>query len=442
MLRPVIGNAEKLNCRNEDFELTLHGLWCHYIMTRSNNDHLDAIRSRAFHFLIKATWFSLRWRTVTVSKERFVFMRSAPARFALIMAVAALFAARPASADITLALVGPLSGAQAEIGDQMRHGAEAAVAQLNAQGGILGQKIILRNEDDVCDPKQAVSIANRLASAGVKFVVGHYCSATSIAASDVYADNDIIEVAPGSTNPLYTERGLKNVFRVCGRDDQQAAVAADYVAQHFRGQVVAISHDASSPGVTLSTVFEQRLKEDGIVPVLNEGIQKGDVDFGALITRLASEHVEVLYHVAYHKEAALILRQANDRGLKLRLISGDDMNVSDFWSITGAAGTGALFTFQADPRRTPEAQTAVAQLRAAKFEPAGYTLYSYAAVQIIAQAIEQAKSTKFAEVAGLMHGRAFDTVIGKLSFDVKGDLQGPSYRVYEWRDGTYDYAPE
>ncbi len=368
-------------------------------------------------------------------------------QFLRLLPVLAAMAATPAMAQqppIRIAMAGPLTGDQATIGEQMRRGAEMAVADLNARGGLLGRRVELALEDDACDPRQAVSVASRIVSRNTAFVVGHYCSAASIAASDVYAEAGLLQISPGSTNPRFTERGLRNVFRVCGRDDQQAAVAAEYVARNFPGQVVAITNDLTAPGVTLADVFQATLRRNGMQEALRAQITKGESDFNSVVTRLKAANVTVLYHSAYHREAATILRQAREQGMtNLRLISNDDLNVRDFWGITGPAGQGSLFTFEADPRRTPEGAEVARRFQAANFDPTGYTLYSYAAVQVFAQAAEAAAGVQSARLLAAMRaeGREFRTVLGAMRFDAKGDPVNAAYRVYEWRDGSYDYAP-
>ena len=133
--------------------------------------------------------------------------------------------------DLTVAIASSMTGSEAAIGRQFRNGAEQAVADLNAAGGLLNKKLVLEVDDDACDPKQARSVAEKIASSKIPFVAGHFCSSSSIPASEVYADGNVLEITPGSTNPLFTERKLWNVLRVCGRDDQQGLVAATYIAK-------------------------------------------------------------------------------------------------------------------------------------------------------------------------------------------------------------------
>ena len=138
--------------------------------------------------------------------------------------------------DITIAVAGPMTGGESAFGRQMKNGAEQAVTDLNAAGGVLGKKLALEVGDDACDPKQARSVAEKFASAKIPFVAGHYCSSSSIPASEAYADGNVLQITPASTNPLFTERKLWNVARVCGRDDQQGLVAAEYIAKELQRQ--------------------------------------------------------------------------------------------------------------------------------------------------------------------------------------------------------------
>jgi branched-chain amino acid transport system substrate-binding protein len=362
---------------------------------------------------------------------------------ALALFAAALAYVAPVSAqEIVIATAGPMTGQYASFGEQMRRGAEMAVADLNAKGGVMGRKLRLEIGDDACDPKQAVAVANQLASKKVIFVAGHFCSGSSIPASEVYAEEGMLQISPASTNPTLTDRGakFKNVFRVCGRDDQQGVVGANYIAEHFKGKNVAVVHDKSQYGKGLADFAKARLNQQNIKEVLYEAVTQGDKDFSALISKMKQARVDVIYYGGYHTEAGLMVRQAKEQGLSATLIGGDAMVTQEFWSITGNAGQGALMTFDADPRKNPLAAPLVAKFRAQGYDPEGYTLYTYAAIQAFAQAVEQKKSTKLDDLLKAMHEMTFDTMLGRISFDAKGDVTTPAYKVYAWKDGKYDYA--
>lgn len=362
-------------------------------------------------------------------------------KMAVAVGLAALLATAPARADILLGVAGPMTGPKATFGEQFDHGARKAVADLNARGGVLGQKIVLTYGDDSCEPKQAVAVANELVGKKVAAVIGHFCSGSSIPASEVYAETGTLEISPGTTSPVYTERGLPGLFRVCGRDDQQGRVAAEYIARVFKGQPVAIVHDRSGYGKGLADRTRDELHRLGVKEVLYEAITTGDRDFSALVTRLKSEKVAALFLGGYHAEAGLIVRQMRDQGLKTVLMGGDSLVTGEFWAITGPAGTGTLMTFSPDPRKDPANAELVKYFRAQNYEPEAYTLYTYGAIQAWAQAVEKAGTIDPVKVAAVLKSGQFDTVIGKIGFDAKGDVAAPGYVMYQWKNGGYDYAP-
>jgi len=361
-------------------------------------------------------------------------------RIALAAAMAAFSAAAYAQ-DIKIAAVGPMTGGDAATGEQMRRGAEMAVKDINAKGGVLGRKLVLTVGDDVCDPKQAVSVANQLANAGVVFVAGHYCSSASIPASAVYADSNVLQITPASTNPALTDdaakKGWINVFRVCGRDDSQGRIAGNYIASRFKGKPVAVIDDKSTYGKGLADETIKAMQAAGVTPALHDSINQGDSDFSALISKMKQAKIAAIYFGGYYREAGLIVRQAKEQGLNAVLMGGDALVTTDLWKITGVAGTGTLMTFPPDPRNLAVAQPVVKEFKSGGYDPEGYTLYTYAAVQVFADAAAKAKSIKLEDLSKTMKANKFNTVIGTIGFDQKGDVIGPDYVVYDWKDGTY-----
>ena len=349
------------------------------------------------------------------------------------------FSASAFAQDITIAVAGPLTGTESAFGRQMKNGAEQAVADINAAGGILGKKLALNAEDDACDPKQARSIAEKIAGAKIPFVAGHFCSSSSIPASEAYADGNVLQITPASTNPLFTERKLWNVARVCGRDDQQGLIAAAYIAKNYKGKNVAILNDKTTYGKGLADETKKSLNKAGITEKLYESYNKGDKDFNAIVSRLKLEKIDLVYVGGYHQEAGLILRQMRDQGLKTVLMSGDALADKEYASITGPAGEGTLFTFGPDPRNKPTAKAIVEKFKANKIDPEGYTLYTYAAMQVWSQAVKKAGTTDPKKVMTAIKASEWDTVLGKLGIDAKGDLKQIDYVVYKW-DASGNYV--
>lgn len=344
--------------------------------------------------------------------------------------------------DIPIAVVGPMTGGEASFGAQMKAGAEMAVADINADGGITidGKKVKLKLTvgDDACDPKQAVAVATKLAGEKVKFVAGHFCSGSSIPASKVYAEEGMVQISPASTNPKLTdERAGPGIFRVCGRDDQQGGVAGKYLATKFKDKKVAIIHDKSAYGQGLADETKKAMNAAGAKEVLYEGYTKGEKDYTALVTKLKQAAVDVLYVGGYHTEAGLIVRQMRDQGMATVLVSGDALVTQEYWQITGKAGEGTLMTFSPDPRLSETNKALVERFRAAKIEPEGYVLYTYAAIQTWKQAAEKAGAVDAKKVTEQLNNLEFSTVLGKFKFDKKGDPTLPPYVFYEWKDGKY-----
>ncbi len=359
----------------------------------------------------------------------------------------ALALAGAAQAQVRFGVAGPITGGSAAFGAQLKQGVEQAVEDINAAGGILGQKITLSVGDDRGDPKEGVSVANKFAADGVKFVVGHFNSGVTMPASEVYQDNGMLVITPAATNPRITERNMWNIFRVCGRDDQQGGMAGSIIADRFKGKRVAIVHDKTTYGQGLADETRKAMNAKGFKEVMYEGVNKDDKDFTALVSKLKGATPDLVYWGGLQDTGGVILRQMRDQGLKAPIMGGDGIADDEFAAIAGPAAEGTLMTFSPDPRMNPKNKAIVDLFRQKRgFEPQAYTLYSYAAVQMIKQAAEQAKSLDPKKVAEVLHsGKAFDTVLGSLSLDKKGDVSNDGYLVdgkkkdryvlYIWKKG-------
>jgi branched-chain amino acid transport system substrate-binding protein len=357
---------------------------------------------------------------------------------ALAIGTGLLFGGTASAQDITIGVAGPMTGQYASFGQQLKNGAELAVADINAAGGVMGKKLKLEVGDDACDPKQARAVAEKLSGMKVPFVAGHFCSSSSIPASDAYAENNVLQITPASTNPQFTERGLWNTFRTCGRDDQQGAVAGAYIAKNYKGKNIAILHDKSTYGKGLADETKKAFNKAGGKEKMYEAYTQGDKDFTALVSKMKAANIDVVYVGGYHTEAGLILRQMRDQGMKTQLISGDALVTNEFWSITGPAGEGVLMTFGPDPRKKASAAAVVKKFKDKGIDPEGYTLYTYAAIQVWVEAANKAKTTDPKKVAETMRAGKWNTVLGPISFDKKGDITVIDYVFYKWsKDGKY-----
>ena len=350
----------------------------------------------------------------------------------------ALFALPAMAADLQIGVAGPLTGSNAAAGDQMKIGAQQAVEDINKAGGVLGNKLVLTVADDACDPKQAVSVANQMVTKKAVFVAGHYCSGSSIPASKVYLEEGIVQISPASTNPKFTDEGGWGTFRVCGRDDQQGEVAGKYLAAHFKSDRIAILNDNSAYGKGLAVETQKSLNAAGVKEALFDSYTPGEKDYSAIVSRMKQAGISVIYIGGYYTEAALIIRQAKEQGMKATLVSGDALVTKEFWDIAGTAGEGTLMTFPPDPRLSKIAAPVVKEFTDKKVDPEGYVLYTYAAIQVWADAVKKAGTTDAKKVATTLHsGGPWQSVLGPITFDKKGDTTGGGYVMYVWKAGSY-----
>jgi branched-chain amino acid transport system substrate-binding protein len=352
-----------------------------------------------------------------------------------LLTLAAISSAR---AEIKIGVATPLTGPQAWIGEQVRAGADLAVQNLNEHGGVLGESLVPVLVDDFCDPDQAKAAANKLVAEGVPFVVGHQCSGAAIPASAIYEAAGIILISPAATNPELTERGLRYVFRTCGRDDMQGAMVGDHLAKAWPGAAIAIVHDGQAYGLGIAEEAKRRLAELGIEPALVAPVQPRQTEFSDLIAALEAGGIDVLFYGGYAAEAGLIVRQAKARLPDLGLIVPDGVAGEDFWLIAGDAAEGIPMTSFMDAAKLPAAADVVAAFRSQGIDQLISELYAYAAVQAWAQAAAHGGTTDPARVADALRRERFDTVLGTIGFDAKGDVTGfDPFAWYVWTDGKY-----
>src|SRR6202167_3610606 len=361
---------------------------------------------------------------------RTAILKSIPLALSLLLAGAA-------HAQLKLAVAGPVTGANAAFGAQLTQGVQQAAEDINKAGGILGQKIQVEVGDDVSAPKQGVSVANKFVGDGVRFVVGHFNSGVTIPASEVYADNGVLMITPSATNPKVTDRKLWDVSRTCGRDDQQGKLWADLaLSAKYKDAKIAIVHDKTTYGQGLADAAKGFMNAGGKKEVLYEGVNAGEKDYSAIVSKIKASGAEYLMWGGLHTEGGLIIRQMRDQGMKTIMISGDGITDNEFASIGGPGVEGTLMSFGPDPRNNPGAKDIVAEFRAKNFEPEAYTLYSYAAMQVMKDSAEKVKAVDPKKMAEYMHsGMPFHTVIGPIAYDKKGDRTTVDYVWYTWEKG-------
>ncbi len=341
-----------------------------------------------------------------------------------------------AASDVTVAVVGPMSGPLAEFGAQIRAGVEFAVADINASGGVNGTPIKVRIEDDGCDPAKAVTTAARLAAEEIAVVIGHFCSRASIPAAKVYASAGIIQITPASTHPrLTTERIGNSLFRLSGRDDQQAQLAATYLVKTSAYRNIAIAHDQSGFGKWLASETQQAIRAVG-----KDAISFGvlDADLTPLVARMKVAGTDAVYYAGRYEDAVRLIRAFRKHGMGTRLVGSDALATQAFWQSAGIAAKGTVMTHLWDPQTGPAAKAVVARMRSRRIEADGYVLYAHAAIEVWLQAVSAAGSLRTSDIVKALHASAFSTVLGRFKFDERGDPDRSFFRTYQWAAGRYE----
>ncbi len=351
-------------------------------------------------------------------------------------------AAARAADDLRIAVAVPRTGTVATAGDQVVAGAQEAAKAINAQGGVGGRRIVLDIEDDACDPKQAISVADRILGEGIALVDGHVCSAASIAASPVYAEAGAVMMSPASVSAKLTDiafaRGWTGIFRVYTRDDVQGELMGAWMAERFKGVAVAFVDDKGTYGKGLADAVRAAFEAHGGTVAFREGLNPGEKDYSAVVSRLKALGAAAVYYGGYPPEGGLILRQAADQGFHPVFVTTSGFAAPEFASIAGAATEGTIFPFPPDPSKKPSAAGVLDAFKADGIAPDGFTLFSYAAIQALAEGVRRAGATDGKSVtAALRRGEPIDTVIGPLRFDKKGDAEGITYEIDVWKGGRY-----
>jgi branched-chain amino acid transport system substrate-binding protein len=365
---------------------------------------------------------------------------------ALLISALTLSARSACAQDIRIAVAGSMTGPLAIAGDQVKRGAELAAKDINEAGGVNGRKIVLSIEDDACDPKQAVSVANHVVGDQIALVDGHVCSGASIPASAVYAEYGVLMMTPASVNSRLTDeafaKGWSTIMRFYARDDSQGKMVGAWMADRYRDKKIAFVHDKSTYGKNLADQVKANLNAAGVHEILYEGINPGEKDYTAIVGKLKAAGAEVLYYGGYPPEGGLILRQAAEQGAKFQMVTTSGFVTPEFWSIAGSAADGTLFPFPPNAIGLATAGHVVDEFRATGYEPEGFSLFSYATVQALAEGVRRAGKVDGAAVAkALRAGGPVDTVFGPVAFDAKGDAEGMVYEMNVWHGGRYQKLP-
>jgi branched-chain amino acid transport system substrate-binding protein len=358
----------------------------------------------------------------------------------LILAIA-LAGCQKSEPTLKIGLAGVQSGPDGQIGSAMIHGAQIALDEWNAKGGVLGQKVEAVIRDDEGKPNQAVTVAQEIVSQDAVAVIGHFNSGCTIPASEIYRQNNLIQITPGSTNPDVTDRGFTNLFRIVGRDDQQGTVAATFAREKLKIQKIAILHNKTAYGQGLAEEVKKTFTSLGAEVVFFAGLSGEEMDFRANLSAIEKTGAQALFWGGMYGQASALLLQLRDSGSNIPFLSGDGTIVKEFLDTAGPQAKNVFLTFGPDFKSLPSAQPFLKAYRARYGEEGPYSIYGYDAVQVLLTAIEKAGTTEASKVAETLRHTAFETCLGPVQFNEKGDLKTTNYIIWTVQDGAYTPLP-
>src|ERR1041385_6428214 len=361
-------------------------------------------------------------------------------RYWLLLAVVCCATSARSQQTIYIGLAAPLSGPTATLGNQVLRGAETAIDDINARGGVLGSKLALKASDDGCLPGRAVETAFRLTRfEKVAAVIGHVCSPTSFAAAPIYADARVVMMTPAPADRRLTEaaaqKGWRNIFMIAGTVQSQGFAAGTYLARRYNGKGIALISDQSAYGSDLANGFKHALA-DRTSPLAFESALTGNVvDATPAIEGLRAAKPSAVYLATTPANAAELVKRAREARFDTTFVAGNAVGRPEFLQIAEGSSQGVLITTVADAQSLPSASEAVAHLKQRGAGAEGYTLYAYAAVQVLAEAIGKAGSAELDKLEPVLRQQSFATAVGNVRFDKAGDREISEISFAQWRDG-------
>src|SRR5712692_1493880 len=340
--------------------------------------------------------------------------------------------------SIAIGSVAPLTGGIAHLGKDNENGARLAVEEANTEKiRIDGKEAVfeLLAEDDQEDAKVGNTVAQKLVDAKVAGVVGHLNSGTSIPASNIYSGANIPMITGSATNPELTERGLKGVFRVVGRDDQQGPAVANYLIANAKPKVVALIDDATAYGKGLANEVEKTLKAAGVKVLAREQGTNKTVDWKAVLTKLKGRGPDAVFYGGMDSTAGPLLKQGRELGVKAVFSFGDGACTDKMGEFAGSGADGFLCSQAGIPPQAASKKFLDAYKKRFNIDPILYAPFTYDAANLLIEAMKQANSADPAKYLPVLQKIDFAGATGRISFDEKGDRKDAEMTIFTMKGG-------
>ena len=345
----------------------------------------------------------------------------------------------PAADVVRIGVVAPLTGPQAHLGKDIENGARLAIDEANAANPALGGKAVrfeVRAEDDQADPRTATIVGQRLVDAGVKGVVGHLNSGASIPASKIYSDAGVPQVSPASTAILYTRQGFKTTYRVMANDAQQGKALGQAAVKI--GRRVAVIDDRTAYGQGLADEVAKAVVAAGGEVVGREFTTDKSTDFTAILTSLKAKRPDAIVFGGMDPQAAPMVRQMRQLGIKATFMGGDGMQSAEFLKLAGGVAEGVIGSSPGLPlEKMPGGGEFTKKFNARFGKIQIYAPFAYDAATVLIAAMRNAGSAEPAKYLPEIAKLSLDGVIGPISFDQYGDLERGAVTLYQVTGGQW-----
>ncbi len=360
--------------------------------------------------------------------------------------IAPVAAEAPRKGTVKIATQSPLSGELAPLGESLRRGAQLALEKLRSPVEAAGFRVELAPFDDQAEPHRGVANAKIIVSdPAVLMVIGHVTSGVALPASEVYRDVGLVLISPATPDPLLTDRGLPNVNRVCGRDDVQGVVAAQFARETLKAKSVYIVHNKNRYGQGIAEFFEDWAKKNGMQVLGFEGTEER-ANFDPILTPIQAKDPDVIFFGGEYPQAAPMFRQAREKGIKAKFMGPDGMDSTELLKLGGDAVVGMHYTTVAGGVKEYPKAKEFAEAYKTKFgkDPEPFAAQAYDATAIGLKALEAAikeaggKMPTREAVAKAVRKVKYSGITGNVEFDDKGDPKKATYLIYQvakdWKD--------
>lgn len=336
---------------------------------------------------------------------------------------------------------GPLSGPNAFAGKDNENGTRLAIEELNAKKITVAGKTLkfeLQSEDDQCDPKAGVAVAQKLVDDGIKYVMGPYCSGVAIPASRIYNEGGAL-VSTVGTNPKVTEGGYKNLFRIIAGDNQIGASMATYAAKVLKAKTVAIVDDRTAFGQGVAAEFIKEAKVQGINILAQEYTTDKATDFSAILTNIKAKKPDVIFFGGYAPQAGPMARQMQQLAIKAKMLGGDTLCSPEMGKLGGEAVNDVVFCAQGGSMldKTNDGPAFKAKFKKRfSLDADAYAASFYDQMMLVGASMQKAQSIDPNKVGAEMQKGSYKGVAGTYAYDDKGNMKQAPITVYTFKNAS------